>query len=188
VWRGVRDLHNHHYYHIACRVLGLVTCSGAAVLGFVSHTVKISLSSVAVCLCPFAENFVPIYVCNFKFSLNCVNFKFRWNIIDFVILPCVFCRQPRFKIYIIGQNPFIFFGTTGRESEKWDDPGRKVRPVRKSKRRAFNWPATKEILRCCILGQCFPTSLLTHHYHEHNIYADHKALKILIANFSYSLM
>jgi len=61
-----------------------------------------------------------------------------------------------------------------------------ARPVRKDKRLAYNWPATKDILRCCILGQRFSTSVLTYHYNEQDIYADHKALKILLTQFLYS--
>jgi hypothetical protein len=69
---------------------------------------------------------------------------------------------------------------------KWDDPGRMVCPVRKGKIRTYNWPATKDILRCCILGQCFSTSVLTYHYHDQNMYADHNVQKILITQLLYS--
>jgi hypothetical protein len=55
---------------MACRFLVVATCSGPAFLRFVSHTVDISYLSVAVCLCPFAEHVLPIYVGNFEFSLH----------------------------------------------------------------------------------------------------------------------
>jgi len=60
-------------------ILGLVTRSSSinsfevfqgAVLGFVSHMVDISLISMPVCLCPFAEHVVSTNFNNFELSLQ----------------------------------------------------------------------------------------------------------------------